>query len=622
MHTLMKTQFLFFIVLSILLSASCHQASEFFVSPSGNDSNPGTREMPFATVEKAKKAVRSAMLTKQHADMTVYLDGGVYQLGEPIIFKPEDSGENDFQVTYKAMEGEKPIISGGVQINDWKQNETGLWVAKVTPVNERSWIFRELFIDGKRARRARHPDQGYLRVAKAGEDNRTNFFFNPGDFPLPENSREVELVLLHDWSITRINLKDIDHENNRITAIDSIGAKSLGFFTIGNWEPHPRYFLENSPAFLDQPFEWYLDRETSLLFLMLPEGVNPMELEIIAPRAENLLTLEGSAGNVLRNLSFDGITFSHCAFTLPDRGYAGIQACHFDPREGGSAWNTVPAAIEASWTENCSFINCTLINMGGSGIRFGTGSRDCTVSNCVLSDISGNGIMIGEGRDRLAGGSPWWKSVPQQVASGNCVENCIISETGQQFFGAVGIWSGITAKTLIKNNQISNLPYTGISAGWHWSTEPTPCREARIEGNHIHHIMQTLSDGGGIYILGLQPGGIITGNHIHHVEINAGRAESNGMFLDEGTTDMIVASNLIYDIARSPLRFHRATTNLVQDNVLVCGEGIPPVRYNRTEVKDIVMKGNLILSAADQADMSRLAGIIEAWEHDHISQDN
>ncbi|MCK5465397.1 MAG: right-handed parallel beta-helix repeat-containing protein, partial [Bacteroidales bacterium] len=371
--------------------------------------------------------------------------------------------------------------------------------------------------------------------------NRTNFFFSQGDFPLPENSREVELVLLHDWSITRINLKEIDRDKNKITAVDSIGAKLLDFFTIGNWEPHPRYFLENSLAFLNQAFEWYLDSETELLYLMLPEGVNPRDLEIITPYAGNLLSLEGSEENHLRNITFDGITFSHCAYSLPVTGYAGIQACHFDPREGGTTWNTVPSAIEATWTDNCSFNNCTLIHLGGSGLRIGTGSNNCTVYNCLLSDISGNGIMIGEGRDRQIDGSPWWKSESQQVASGNRVENCIISETGKQFFGAVGIWSGITAQTLIKNNQISDLPYTGISVGWHWSTEPTPCREVRIEGNHIHHILKILSDGGGIYVLGLQPGGKITGNHIHHVEINAGRAESNGMFLDEGCTDFTVA---------------------------------------------------------------------------------
>jgi hypothetical protein len=344
--------------------------------------------------------------------------------------------------------------------------------------------------------------------------------------------------------------------------------------------------------------------------------VDPGELQIIAPEAENLLSLQGSEKDPLRNICFDGITFSHCAYNLPINGYAGVQACHFDPRNGSMAWNTVPAAVEGSWTENCSFVNCTLIHLGGSGLRFGTGSRNCAVTHCSLSDISGNGIMIGEGRDRQVDGSPWWKSAPQQVAADNRVEHCVISRAGQQFFGAVGIWGGITSQTLLKNNHISDLPYTGISVGWHWSTEPTPCREVRIEGNHIHHIMKVLSDGGGIYVLGLQPGGIIVNNHIHHVDINAGRAESNGMFLDEGCTDMTVANNLIHDIAKSPLRFHRATTNLVKDNVLVCGDGIPPIRFNRTEEKDIVQEGNLILSASDQLDMSRLAGIIETWNRD------
>jgi hypothetical protein len=610
----MKTLYLYVILFCGLITAACHQASVFYVSPSGDDTGPGTRTRPFVTLARAGEAVRAARLSGQERDLVVYLDGGIYRLEEPLVLHPEDGGKGPFRVTYKAMEGERPILSGGVPITAWEQGEQGLWVARVPPSGGRPWIFRELFIDGNRASRARHPDQGYLRAASVGADRRTNFFFQPGDFPMPGNTSEVELVLLHDWSITRINVKEIDAEKNRLIAIDSIGAKVLPFFTLDNWEPQPRYFLENSPAFLDRPFEWYLDPKASLLYLRLPEGGDPRRMEILAPKAEGLLLLQGTAENRIRNLSFEGITFRHSSYVLPAGGYAGIQACHFDPRSGSSSWNTVPCAIEGVWAENCSFDHCTLVHLGGSGLRFGTGSSRCTVSNCSFSDISGNGIMIGEGRDRMVDGSPWWKSVPDQVALGNRVENCMIERAGQQFFGAVGIWCGITAETRIVQNQVSDLPYTGISIGWHWSTEPTPCRDFRIAGNHIHHIMKTLSDGGGIYTLGLQPGSEIINNHIHHVEINAGRAESNGMFLDEGTTDVTVAGNLIYEIARSPLRFHRATTNLVRDNVLVCGEGIPPVRYNRTEEKDIVMEGNLILSAVVEEDQSRLAGIIQEWK--------
>jgi hypothetical protein len=119
--------------------------------------------------------------------------------------------------------------------------------------------------------------------------------------------------------------------------------------------------------------------------------------------------------------------------------------------------------------------------------------------------------------------------------------------------------------------------------------------------------MNTLSDGGGIYSLGLQPGSRITGNLIHDVKVNAGRAESNGMFLDEGTKDLLIESNIVYKIARSPLRFHKAAPpNLVQNNVLACNKDIPPIAYNNTREDDIQKTGNIILNQSSESDMLRL----------------
>jgi hypothetical protein len=157
------------------------------------------------------------------------------------------------------------------------------------------------------------------------------------------------------------------------------------------------------------------------------------------------------------------------------------------------------------------------------------------------------------------------------------------------------VWSGIAAGTQITRCEIRDVPYSGVSAGWKWDPSPTPCRETRIEGNHIHDVMGMLSDGGGIYTLGLQPESVIRGNLIHGVPANAGRAESNGMFLDQGTTDFTIEKNMIYDVARSPLRFHQATKNLVRGNVFACPPGIPPIRYNRTEPDDIVKQDNTVL---------------------------
>jgi hypothetical protein len=274
----------------------------------------------------------------------------------------------------------------------------------------------------------------------------------------------------------------------------------------------------------------------------------------------------------------------------------------------------VPAAVHAVWAENISFKNCGFKNLGGSGLWFSTGCKNCSTENSVFSDISGNGIMIGEGRDRVVNGESWWKSAPEQVAFANKIENCKVTECGAQYFGAVGIWCGLTAETVISNNEIFNLPYSGISVGWMWSPEPTPCRENTIEGNHIHHIMNILSDGGGIYMLGLQPGSVIQNNHIHDVQINAGRAESNGMFLDEGITDVIVENNLIYNIAKSPLRFHKATKNLVKGNYLFCTGANPPIRYNATKEDDIEKFENKVVNEGESGYESVLKKAIKNWK--------
>lgn len=231
-----------------------------------------------------------------------------------------------------------------------------------------------------------------------------------------------------------------------------------------------------------------------------------------------------------------------------------------------------------------------------------------------LSDISGNGIMIGEGQDRKVNDEPWWTSAPDQVALGNTVENCTVTQVGAQFYGAVGIWCGLTAETSISDNHIFDLPYTGVSVGWMWSPVATPSRQNIISGNHIHDIMNILSDGGGIYMLGLQPGSKILNNQIHDVEVNAGRAESNGMFLDEGITDVLVEGNLVYNIAKSPLRFHRATFNLVKDNYFFCKDGNPPIRYNTTKEEDIQKVDNKLLSEGEPAYNRQLEKAISKWE--------
>lgn len=184
------------------------------------------------------------------------------------------------------------------------------------------------------------------------------------------------------------------------------------------------------------------------------------------------------------------------------------------------------------------------------------------------------------------------------LAKNNVLSNNYIHDCGQLYHGCVGIWLGITEGTTVSHNEISRLPYTGISVGWMWNTSPTPCRQNTIAHNHIHHIMQVLSDGGGIYTLGRQPGTVLRGNLIHDVSLNAGRAESNGLFIDEGSSELLIEQNVIYNIARSPIRFHKAEGNTVRENVLVTSDAIPPFRYNSTDERSMVYDANVVHDSA------------------------
>ncbi len=600
---------IFSVATILLISEAC--PADFYVSPTGSDSNPGTEDEPFASLNKGIEAIAGFFEKSPDEDCTLWLTGGKHFLGKPMVFDANVIKNRAGKLNIKSMPGAAATVSGGKEIKGWEKLANGLWKAKL----DANWdqTPRELFIGDKRAMRARFPNEGFLRVAKAGNDRRTHFFYEPNDFPIAVNSSDVELVLLHDWSISRIAVKEIDTINHKLTTVDSIGAKSPAFFHIDHWEPDPRYYLENAMEFLDADYEWYYQSSDNSIYLKLPKSITPNEQPVIIPYASGLVFLEGSEDKRVKNIHFEGIVFKHSAWQIPSLGYCGIQACHHDPRPDRDGWAVIPAAIKGEWMQGCSFTNCTFQKLGGSGVWLGAGSEGCVISECSFSDISGNGIMIGEGTDRKVNGDTWYKSVPEQAARANTIENCKINTCGQQFYGAVGIWCGLTAETTIRNNTISDLPYTGISIGWVWSPVPTPCRDNIIEGNHIHQIMQKLSDGGGIYMLGLQPGSKIMNNRIHDVDLNAGRAESNGMFLDEGTTDVVVSGNLIYHIAKSPLRFHRATTNLVEGNYLFCGEETPPIRYNSTKEEDIEKIGNFVFHESDKDFNEQLKKAIESW---------
>jgi len=561
-------------------------AAELHVAPGGSDAAAGTKTAPYASLQRAQQAVRKLTAAGLKEDVTVVLHGGTYRLAEALVFDANDGGTEKHSVTYAAAPGDSAALSGGREIAGWRDAGGGVWSAAVPDVKAGKWRFDELFVNGRRAVRARQPNDGYCRVVRAGPDKRTSFAFKAGDVKAWPDIADVEVVYLHDWAISRVPAKAVDEAAATLALAGAIGNSNRPYWVI---QPGERYFLENSAAFLDAPGEWQLDAKAGLLRYRPLAGEKLGSLHVVAPAAAGpLIVLAGRADRPVRNLYFRGLAVRHCAYLPPDRRYAGGQACWHASGPAGTGSDlrrAVPAAVEAQFADGCRFEAGRVEHVGTSGVWFGRGCRGCAVVGCTVADVGGNGVMIG-----APGHS--------DNAAGNSVTDCLIERCGQRFFGAVGVWVGMTQRTTVAHNEIRRLPYSGVSVGWQWNPQPTPCRENVVENNHIHHVMGTLSDGGGIYTLGRQGGSALRGNVIHDVPVNAGRAESNGMFLDEGTSDFVIEDNVIYGVVRSPLRFHKATTNLVKGNLLVCGKGTPRIRYNATDAKNIAQQGNTVVEAA------------------------
>ncbi len=581
----------FELVFFVALMSVAPALAEVHVSLEGNDQNSGASDRPVRTIAQARELARA-----QSGEVTVILHGGTYMLDEPLHFTPQDSAKEKGAITYAAAPGEKVTISGGRAITGWRK-ENGFLVADVPEASSTGWSFRELFIGGERRPRARHPNTDYLRVVEAGPDNRTSFTFNDGDLKPLAEPNEAEVVFLHDWSVSRIRIKSIDSKTQTIRFDDPIGSNAP-HYRINHFEQHPRYFVENAKEYLDAPGEWFLDRTAGKLWYAPREGESPDDLQVVAPWLEAIIAVQGDAeaGRPVRGLRFKDLTFAHCRWNTPRRGYAEGQANFFEQRDndaGPRNRGMIPAALSFELAEDCVLENCRWEHLGGAGVSFGRQCHNNRVVGCTLTDIAGNGVMIGETITRTG------PDGADLVCHDNEVSDCTIERCGQLFYGAVGVWVGIARNTTVANNEIRNLPYTGVSVGWRWDTQPTGCRENTVRDNHIHHVMQVLSDGGGIYTLGRQPGTLLSGNRIHDVPLNAGRAESNGMFIDEGSSLITIENNTIYHIEMSPIRFHKAEKDTVRQNRLVCAPGVPPFRYNSTDPATMTFGDNQVIEAKE-----------------------
>jgi len=555
----------------------------FHVSPDGDDTNPGTMSSPFRSIARAQQAVRERIARKPKANIEVQIRRGVYQLAGPLALGQADSGSEQFRVTYAAAPGEKVVLSGGRGIKEWKRHRDGIWVAPLPEVTVGKWHFRQLFVNGNRAVRARTPNAGgrprYWRLldGRIAKDLASHTIsLDPTLSANLPSSKDMEVVVLKNWATLHKRVQSIDRAKGRVI----LQPPHAKYFSSNRPRRGCACFFENALEFLDEPGEWFLHRKTGVLYYRPRPNEDMQTACVVAPRLTRLLSLTGEPDRPVRNVHFRGLTFVHAELPLPKEGHHGRQACF---RYGlDNFTGRMPSAITWRHVTDSSMVGCRIAHVGGGGIDLEDACRDNFIEGNEVWDVAGNGIGLGGLNDA--------KLVPTK----NRIANNYVHHCGAVYFGACGIWVGFAQRAVISHNLVCHLPYTGISFGWQWDPQPTAAREYTIEYNHVYDVMKEVSDGGALYSLGYQPGTVVRCNHLHDVHRSryAHAAPNNGIFFDQGSKSFFVQGTVIYKTSGTPIRFNQCKKedHIWEDNYL----GINPNEAGRTRAY-------------------RLAGLEEKW---------
>lgn len=581
----------------------------FHVSSNGNDSDEGTISKPFATIQRAKQAVRAVINKAQNVNdsITVWIHQGIYRLETPLIFTEYDSGSQDLKVIYSAWPGDKPVISGGRPIKNWKHNGNNLWSAQIEDVKNGKWFFRELFVDGKRLTRARYPNESEenIIVKQINDDLADNQIIRQTyelnkSFPNSKLSFEnAEFVIFHIWSISR----------QRVAASENTSVRTewpAGW--IGHTGTSPMVgshcYLENSSAFIDLPGEWFLDKDNASLLYKASNDQNPNDQSFIAPYANQLLNVKGTREKPVTNLHFKGISFEHSGWIMPLKGYNGIQAGCYGTRYTNAPTFMLPVAILFEYANSCSFETCRLSHTGASGLGIGAGCSDNLIQGCEFFNVGGNAIVVGwrHQKDSLADD---WQDILDSPKY-NIIKNNHIRHCAAVQFDTVGYFESFSQDTLFSHNLIHDMPYTGISVGFSWTNNWTTQSHSTIEYNHIYNVMQLLADGAAIYTLGNQPGTVIRNNYIHDVK------NGHGFYSDEGSAHILFENNVISRVGIWGYFNHTGRYNTLRNNIFCSAGKYSVFHINAGNEPSFTFERNIVL-------MDRYNETIFKWQPEDIN---
>jgi parallel beta-helix repeat protein len=588
-------------MLLLILSISSY-GKDFYISPWGNDSNPGTEDLPFASLDHARRTVSAWNQANGNDNITVWLSGGEYRISQTVVFGLKDSAKPGQIITYAALPGENPVISSDVTIEGWskltempkglpKNALNNVWVA---PVPQSVNDFKVIFNSAGMLPRARTRAIAHMRTYNGwvgSDEYHTMIPFLQGTTDELFNPRNAEIVVIPaaPWTLNILPVKSVDSA----TGMVYLGASSTYALAAPRYYTGPEaIWVENTFAGMSQPGSWVFDADARLLYYWPLDNMPPQD-DIVLPqltemiRVEGIIDYEGLTDYPVKGLAFKGLTFTHGnRYDSEGRTGRGLQ-------HDWELFDTSTALVRFRGAENCTIEDCTFIHSGGAGLRLDLHAQNNQISNNEFSELGGTAIL-------LAGYGPGKKDVNKN----NRISHNYIHHIGRIWSHSMGIWAWQSGYNLISHNSIHNVPYTAIAVTgriswdksgigecsgtvrWHETADFTGTesweererflhgRHNRIENNDIHQVMEVMHDGNGIYISGSGHGNHVFGNYIHNTAaITAGEA----IRCDDDQHEVQIENNIVYRFGTHGIGICSKGRNHIFNNIVA----LPPGRVNR-----------------------------------------
>ncbi|WP_367046779.1 right-handed parallel beta-helix repeat-containing protein [Streptomyces sp. Je 1-332] len=512
----------------------------FHVAPDGSGASCT------ATRPCSPQAARDAARTVSGRDIRVELADGTYEMSQPLELGAADSGRDGHTVTWTAAPGAQPVFSGGRALTGWSEAADGTWTADVpegvTP--------RQLFVDGKRAVRARGDACAATTcdATKTGMTGATATGIDKWRRPTG-----AEAVIKIRWRDYHCRIASVDGDRmtfaqpcwtNSASGTDRTGP-AWDSTTVDSARYSGVAFFENARELLDRPGEFVWNADDRTVTYLPRKGEDMRRAGVLTPETERLMVVDGA-----HDLRVQGIGFAHAAYAQPstDEGYAGTQAgltltgASGPVDHAGRHYTKPSAALTVRGGRHVAVTGAEFTQLGGAGVIFEEGTKDSSVTRSRFTDLSSGAVYVGDTEPK-----------PDADLAGerNTVAYNTIRRTGVEYTDAVGIWAGYEAGLRVDHNTLDDLPYSGISVGWGWNqpeAQKSVLRDNRITANRITNVMRVehaQHDGGAIYTQGAQPGTVVSGNYINRSAYGNTERDGNGIYLDEQSSYIRVEGNVI-----------------------------------------------------------------------------